>query len=162
MPETFLWYDLETFGRSPRSSRISQFAAIRTDAEQNDVETGSATVILRSSVSEQMLGIAVCRRLSAHRPIRPLDRVYARRVDCDVIEERSTRGGFIAIRITGGQIPLISPPELDPRPVDGIARRRERQCGEHRGADASSGEDDSGNASIRLPLDDAGCEDPCR
>ncbi|CAB4743156.1 unannotated protein [freshwater metagenome] len=135
--------------------------AIRTDAEQDDVETGSATVILRPSVREQMLGIVASRRLSAHRPIGPLDRMYARGVDCDVIEERSTRRGFIAIRITGGQIPLISPPELDPRPVDGIARRRERQCGEHRGADASSGEDDSGNASIRLPLDDAGCEDPC-
>lgn len=37
MPETFLWYDLETFGRSPRSSRISQFAAIRTDADLNPV-----------------------------------------------------------------------------------------------------------------------------
>ena len=37
MPETFLWYDLETFGRNPRSSRISQFAAIRTDAELNPI-----------------------------------------------------------------------------------------------------------------------------
>lgn len=27
----FLWYDLETFGRDPRRSRIAQFAAIRTD-----------------------------------------------------------------------------------------------------------------------------------
>ncbi len=32
MPDTFLWYDLETFGRDPRRSRIAQFAAIRTDA----------------------------------------------------------------------------------------------------------------------------------
>jgi exodeoxyribonuclease-1 len=31
MPDTFLWYDLETFGRDCRTSRISQFAAIRTD-----------------------------------------------------------------------------------------------------------------------------------
>lgn len=37
MPETFLWYDLETFGRSPRTSRISQFAAIRTDTELNPI-----------------------------------------------------------------------------------------------------------------------------
>ncbi|MFY8123921.1 MAG: exonuclease domain-containing protein, partial [Silanimonas sp.] len=28
---SFLWYDLETFGRDPRRSRIAQFAAIRTD-----------------------------------------------------------------------------------------------------------------------------------
>ena len=37
MPETFLWYDLETFGRSPRTSRISQFAAIRTDTDLNPI-----------------------------------------------------------------------------------------------------------------------------
>jgi exodeoxyribonuclease-1 len=37
MPASFLWYDLETFGRDPRRSRIAQFAAIRTDAELNPV-----------------------------------------------------------------------------------------------------------------------------
>ena len=37
MPETFFWYDLETFGRSPRTSRISQFAAIRTDTDLNPI-----------------------------------------------------------------------------------------------------------------------------
>ena len=30
---SFLWYDLETFGRDPRRSRIAQFAAIRTDEQ---------------------------------------------------------------------------------------------------------------------------------
>lgn len=34
----FLWFDLETFGRDPRRTRISQFAAIRTDAALNPVE----------------------------------------------------------------------------------------------------------------------------
>lgn len=33
MSESFVWYDLETFGRDPRRTRIAQFAAIRTDAE---------------------------------------------------------------------------------------------------------------------------------
>jgi exodeoxyribonuclease-1 len=37
MPPSFLWYDLETFGRDPRRSRIAQFAAIRTDLELNPV-----------------------------------------------------------------------------------------------------------------------------
>lgn len=37
MPETFLWYDLETFGRDCRTSRIAQFAGIRTDMELNPV-----------------------------------------------------------------------------------------------------------------------------
>jgi exodeoxyribonuclease-1 len=38
MPDSFLFYDLETFGADPRTSRIAQFAAIRTDAELNEVE----------------------------------------------------------------------------------------------------------------------------
>ena len=38
MPATFLFYDLETFGADPRTSRIAQFAAIRTDPDLNQVE----------------------------------------------------------------------------------------------------------------------------
>jgi len=37
MAKSFLWYDLETFGRDPRRSRIAQFAAIRTDEELNEI-----------------------------------------------------------------------------------------------------------------------------
>jgi len=35
---SFLFYDLETFGTDPRRTRIAQFAAIRTDAELNQVD----------------------------------------------------------------------------------------------------------------------------
>lgn len=38
MPASFLFYDLETFGKDPRTSRIAQFAAIRTDADLNEIE----------------------------------------------------------------------------------------------------------------------------
>ncbi|WP_374011750.1 exodeoxyribonuclease I [Pseudoxanthomonas koreensis] len=38
MADTFLFYDLETFGADPRRSRIAQFAALRTDPELNPVE----------------------------------------------------------------------------------------------------------------------------
>ncbi len=34
---TFLWHDYETFGVTPRSDRPAQFAAIRTDAELNEI-----------------------------------------------------------------------------------------------------------------------------
>ena len=37
MTASFLWYDLETFGRDPRRTRIAQFAAIRTDAELREI-----------------------------------------------------------------------------------------------------------------------------
>jgi exodeoxyribonuclease-1 len=38
MPASFLFYDLETFGADPRTSRIAQFAAIRTDASLQQIE----------------------------------------------------------------------------------------------------------------------------
>jgi exodeoxyribonuclease I len=38
MPASFLFYDLETCGADPRTSRIAQFAAIRTDADLNEIE----------------------------------------------------------------------------------------------------------------------------
>lgn len=38
MTDSFLFYDLETFGSDPRRSRIAQFAAIRTDAELNELD----------------------------------------------------------------------------------------------------------------------------
>lgn len=38
MAGSFLFYDLETFGADPRTSRIAQFAAIRTDLDLNEIE----------------------------------------------------------------------------------------------------------------------------
>lgn len=38
MAESFLFYDLETFGQDPRRTRIAQFAAVRTDAELKIIE----------------------------------------------------------------------------------------------------------------------------
>ncbi|MDB6164708.1 MAG: exonuclease family protein [Xanthomonadaceae bacterium] len=38
MPASFLFYDLETFGADPRTSRIAQFAAIRTDSDLRQIE----------------------------------------------------------------------------------------------------------------------------
>lgn len=38
MSASFLFYDLETFGTDPRRSRIAQFAAIRTDADLNEID----------------------------------------------------------------------------------------------------------------------------
>jgi len=37
MSHTFLWHDYETFGALPRRDRPAQFAAIRTDAELNEI-----------------------------------------------------------------------------------------------------------------------------
>ncbi|RYF76629.1 MAG: exodeoxyribonuclease I [Comamonadaceae bacterium] len=37
MTTTFLWHDYETFGSNVRNARPSQFAAVRTDAELNEI-----------------------------------------------------------------------------------------------------------------------------
>ena len=37
MQHSFLWHDYETFGTDPRSDRPAQFAAIRTDADLNEI-----------------------------------------------------------------------------------------------------------------------------
>jgi len=38
MAASFLFYDLETFGADPRTTRIAQFAALRTDVELNAID----------------------------------------------------------------------------------------------------------------------------
>lgn len=38
MPASFLFYDLETFGADPRTTRVAQFAAIRTNADLDQIE----------------------------------------------------------------------------------------------------------------------------
>ncbi|KAB7765280.1 exodeoxyribonuclease I [Xanthomonas maliensis] len=38
MTDSFLFYDLETFGQDPRRTRIAQFAAVRTDAQLQVIE----------------------------------------------------------------------------------------------------------------------------
>ncbi|RPE81555.1 exodeoxyribonuclease I [Vulcaniibacterium tengchongense] len=69
MPASFLFYDLETFGADPRTSRIAQFAAIRTDAELNPVEepisvfVRPADDLLPSPAATLVTGIAPQRAL---------------------------------------------------------------------------------------------------
>jgi len=38
MADSFLFYDLETFGQDPRRTRVAQFAAIRTDGDLNMID----------------------------------------------------------------------------------------------------------------------------
>ncbi|MBS7455798.1 exodeoxyribonuclease I [Coralloluteibacterium stylophorae] len=64
---SFLWYDLETFGRDPRRTRIAQFAAIRTNA---DLEQAEAPVSLFCRPADDLLpspGAAMITGLSPQR-----------------------------------------------------------------------------------------------
>jgi len=42
---SFLFYDLETFGADPRTTRIAQFAAVRTDAELNAIDAPTSLFV---------------------------------------------------------------------------------------------------------------------
>ena len=60
--DSFLFYDLETFGQDPRRTRIAQFAAVRTDAGLNVLEEHSFHVrpaddLLPSPVATLITGI---------------------------------------------------------------------------------------------------------
>jgi exodeoxyribonuclease-1 len=67
---SFLWYDLETFGRDPRRSRIAQFAAIRTDDDLREVDAPvslfcqPAGDVLPSPVATAITGIAPQRAMA--------------------------------------------------------------------------------------------------
>lgn len=64
MPASFLFYDLETFGADPRRTRIAQFAAIRTNADLEEVDAPvdffvrPADDLLPSPVATLITGIA--------------------------------------------------------------------------------------------------------
>lgn len=64
MAGSFLFYDLETFGADPRTSRIAQFAAIRTDLDLNEIEAPISVFVkpaddlLPSPVATLITGIA--------------------------------------------------------------------------------------------------------
>jgi len=55
---TFLWYDTETFGLSPFSDRIAQFASIRTDMDLN--ETGEETVLYSKITPDYLPSVSAC------------------------------------------------------------------------------------------------------
>ncbi|MBS3959448.1 MAG: exodeoxyribonuclease I [Xanthomonadaceae bacterium] len=61
---SFLWYDLETFGRDPRRSRIAQFAAVRTDESLDETEAPvslfckPANDLLPSPLAARVTGIS--------------------------------------------------------------------------------------------------------
>jgi len=60
--DSFLFYDLETFGQDPRRTRIAQFAAVRTDADLNVLEEHSFHVrpaddLLPSPIATLITGI---------------------------------------------------------------------------------------------------------
>ena len=64
---SFLWYDLETFGRDPRRSRVAQFAAIRTDDDLREID---APVSLFCQPAEDVLPSPIATAITGITPQR--------------------------------------------------------------------------------------------
>jgi hypothetical protein len=74
-------------------------------------------------------------------------------VDTDMIKEGCSSSGIVSIWISGGEIPLVAPPEFDSSPIDVIAAGL-TDGGENRCSDSAAGENDSSETHVSLPLDD--------
>jgi len=66
--------------------------------------------------------------------------VHPGRIGVHAIQQGRTRTGLVPLRIAGPEKPLVCPPDVHMPPVDGVAGRRYPQFGEHRRADAASGQ----------------------
>jgi len=62
------------------------------------------------------------------------------RVGIHVIEEGRTGGGLVPVRVASGEEALVSPPDVQPPPVDGIPGRRGGEFGKNLRSDAASGQ----------------------
>ncbi|MDO5693108.1 MAG: exodeoxyribonuclease I [Pseudomonadota bacterium] len=100
MPSTFLWHDYETFGANPRRDRPAQFAAIRTDADLNELGEPlmlycqPALDVLPDPESCLITGITPQHCLEKGVP----EHQFARRVNDALAQERTIGVGYNSIR----------------------------------------------------------------
>ena len=107
------------------------------DAEQQHVEGGHRPVVLGPGRGGQLGGVAGGGglRVVAVGTVGGRHRVHPRRVQRHRVEQRLAGLGLVALRVAGGQEPLVAPPDVEPAPVDRVrgpatrpapARRRRR------------------------------------
>ena len=112
MPDTFLFYDLETFGQDPRRTRIAQFAAVRTDAQLQVVEEPDTPVSrLHAMVAkmddrqaEEVLDI-----LSGKRSVKPDSAARS-----EAVVESAKRWLIIDYEIVSDALDIEINPEMSP------------------------------------------------
>ncbi len=82
--------------------------------------------------------------------------MHPRRVERDGVQQLGAGLDGVALRVAGGQEPLVAPPEVQPRPVDRVARRGGGDRGQQGVAVASAGEHHRGGAAGGLGVHDPG------
>ena len=128
MADSFLFYDLETFGQDPRRTRISQYAAIRTDADLNEIDTPVSFVrpaddLLPSPMATLVTGIT---------PQQALAEGISEAEAFDRINEQLSRPGTCALAITRCALTMNSSAtgcSAIPRPVRARVAQRQFALG---------------------------------
>jgi len=118
--------------------------AVRADAEEEDVEDGVA----------ELLGVGVGGRLDRRVLARRRERVHVLGREGELVEEGVARLGLVAVGVTAGEVPLVSPPDLDARPVDPVARGVRRDRAEHGDPHRAAGESDVDGLAFIEEVDD--------
>jgi exodeoxyribonuclease-1 len=91
---SFYWHDYETFGRSPRRDRPSQFAGIRTDAELNPI---GAPLMLHCRPSPDFLPEPEACLLTGITPQQCLAHGVPEHAFADAIERELARPGTVGV-----------------------------------------------------------------
>ena len=118
------------------------------DAEHQHVERGHRAVVLRRGRGGQPRRVpGGCRlRVVAIGAVRTrMDDPGPGRHRRDRAEPNVRRSRSLP-RVAGREEPLVSPPDIQVPPVDGVPGRRDGEFGEHLGADAASGQHDRSGA----------------
>lgn len=124
---SFLWHDYETFGVNPRRARPAQFAAIRTDAELNEIDAAinihcqPAPDFLPDPVSCLITGITPQHCLRVGLP----EHQFAAKIEQELARESTVGVGYNTIRFDDEMTRFLFWRNL----IDPYAREWQNNCG---------------------------------
>ncbi|MDH4426941.1 MAG: exodeoxyribonuclease I [Acidovorax sp.] len=124
---TFLWHDYETFGANTRRDRPAQFAAIRTDAELNEI--GAPLMIYCQPASDYLPDPVSC-LITGITPQLCLERgvpehQFAARIEAEFVQPGTIGVGYNTIRFDDEITRFMFWRNL----IDPYAREWQNQCG---------------------------------
>ncbi len=128
MPQhTFLWHDYETFGADPRRDRPAQFAAIRTDAQLNEI---GAPLMLYCQPSNDYLPDPQSCLITGITPqqagqLGVPEREFAARIEAELARPGTVGVGYNTIRFDDEFTRFLFWRNL----IDPYAREWQNQCG---------------------------------
>ncbi|MBY0453882.1 MAG: exodeoxyribonuclease I [Burkholderiaceae bacterium] len=124
---TFLWHDYETFGANPRRDRPAQFAAIRTDAQLN--EMGAPLMLYCQPPNDYLpdpqscLITGITPQIARERGVP--EREFAARIEAELAQPGTVGVGYNTIRFDDEFTRFMLWRNL----IDPYAREWQNQCG---------------------------------